>query len=226
MEPPKKTQRKEFINAVMRRDRDAVMEMLAERRVNVDMRGRSDRTPLMYASRNGDAQMVIILLNAGATLDLVNNKGETALHMAVAYPNVVSILLKAGADPNIRDGGGFTPLLSAMYLSRFLYKARSVNLLLRAGANPNAISISGFNALRVAIERNYVYTVNILLEYGANPFGSNGKNAFEFAKDISGVSPLILDMLKNATLTGRKKNYPADAKRSNEKINKDFEVVF
>ena len=97
-----------------------------------------DTTPLHEAARNGSAQTVAALLEAGARVNAVATGGRTPLHEAAAEnadPEVLVALVRAGADPNAKLPGGRTPLHEAA--------ARNPNpavaaALLEAGAGVNA----------------------------------------------------------------------------------------
>ena len=74
------------------------------------------------------------------------------------------ILLDEGADPNVLDEGGETPLIHAAYAGH----AEVVLLLLERGANPNVAS-DGDTALTHALFKDHLETAGILLKHGANP---------------------------------------------------------
>lgn len=65
-------------------------------------------------SRNVD--VVHLVLNYGVSLDMVDNNGDTALHLAVkdTFSDIVSELLRRGADPNIPNRIGRTAAFSAV----------------------------------------------------------------------------------------------------------------
>ena len=60
----------------------------------------------------GDLSIANLLLQAGATVDAVNNDGNTALHEAARNGEiqVVEALLNAGADKAVKDKWGKTAL--------------------------------------------------------------------------------------------------------------------
>jgi ankyrin repeat protein len=90
-----------------------------------------------------DADGIRLLVNK---FHNVNQRGEgqTALSIAAAggYTKSVATLLELGADPNLSDGIGTTPLMNAVIAG----SEETVKLLLQAGANVSAISESGESA--------------------------------------------------------------------------------
>lgn len=78
---------------------------------------RYDGTALIAAAHLGHADVVRTLIAAGAPLDHVNNLGWTALIEAIVlgdggarHTDTVVALVEAGANPNIADRQGLTPL--------------------------------------------------------------------------------------------------------------------
>jgi TonB family protein len=80
--------------------------------VDPDSRDAQGETALMYAVRASEPHLLVLLIKAGADLDLVNPDGETALILAVRRGNVEAArqLLVAGADVSPRDASGRTAL--------------------------------------------------------------------------------------------------------------------
>ena len=73
---------------------------------------REEKTPLHWASFQGDLHSVRARLEAGDDKDAQCRNGLTALHLAVVagHKEVVDILVKAGANKELSDESGLTPL--------------------------------------------------------------------------------------------------------------------
>lgn len=98
-----------------------------------------DGTALIAAAHLGHVQIVQRLVDAGAPVDHVNNLKWTALIEAIIlgdggprYQQVVTVLIEAGADVNLADGNGFTPLQLATARGHRAIR----RVLLRNGARP------------------------------------------------------------------------------------------
>ena len=73
--------------------------------------------PLALAAYAGRAEVVKILVKAGANVNYLYESGEAAVLVTAAAngnPEIVKTLLDAGADPNIRTKAGKTPLAMAV----------------------------------------------------------------------------------------------------------------
>jgi ankyrin repeat protein len=98
---------------------------------------RYDGTALIAAAHLGHAEVVRVLIRAGAPLDHVNNLGWTALIEAIVlgdggprHTDTLAALIEAGANVNLADRSGKTPL----ELARARGHAAMVERLRQAGA--------------------------------------------------------------------------------------------
>jgi ankyrin repeat protein len=80
---------------------------------------------LMLVAGNGRRVAVLQLLKEGANVNTANRNGETALHYVAASKNrglqfeyTLIMLLRHGADVNIRSGDCFAPLTLAICSNR------------------------------------------------------------------------------------------------------------
>jgi hypothetical protein len=95
------------------------------------------RPALMHAVIRNDLEKVAALIKAGVWLDEMD-EGETALHWAVSrqHPEIVTMLLDAGANPNVPDNDGYTPLHDVAEMGDCPPVRTMREALLAAGADP------------------------------------------------------------------------------------------
>ena len=70
-------------------------------------------TPLMHATEQGSCDVVNILIEAGADVNMCDKVGITALMIAASHgdEDCVRTLIAAGADVNQKDDQGTTALI-------------------------------------------------------------------------------------------------------------------
>lgn len=157
-------------------------------------------TPLMLAVCMGSVEKVASLIEAGADVNARSLLGWSALVFAsnaypprgsgdwhpepmAAAPQMAEMLIRAGAELEVRTSIGQTPLHYAVG-----QKYRStVLVLLEAGANTEAATRSGWTALLTAARDGSVEIVEDLLRAGANPNSRNdgGYTALMYAAAFS-----------------------------------------
>lgn len=89
----------ELINAIEKQDVEAVRRLLQNNEINIHVQ---NGLPLYLASKTGSAEIVRILLDAGA---LVNTDLDENLHLAITggHIEVVKLLLQRGATVTLQD---------------------------------------------------------------------------------------------------------------------------
>ena len=113
-----------------------IAELLLENGGNPNIPDNDGWTPLMVASLEGQSKIVELLLQKGIDPNGLNTKnGRTALSQAsqCSHYDTVELLLKAKANPNIKDSDGFT----AIEIAHANGHSRIVQLLDGKGINSN-----------------------------------------------------------------------------------------
>jgi ankyrin repeat protein len=122
---------------------------------------------MMEEIRNGDRQALKKALSQDPkAANLKGPGGSTPLMYAALYGDAdsVRLLLKSGADPNLRNDAGATALMWATD------DPERTRLLLESGADANARSDDGRTPLLIAAGRvGSGAVVKLLLDHGANP---------------------------------------------------------
>jgi ankyrin repeat protein len=135
---------------------------------NIAAKDKQGNLPIILAARNGYGEIVQALLAKGANPNARNLCDETALHWAAynSFPDIVQMLLAVkGTDVNALNGGGGTPLVSAVACDRL----DCVKILLNSGADLNiryGLDKSK-TALDMAIANCQPETIEILRQRGA-----------------------------------------------------------
>lgn len=143
--------------------------------------------------RDGDA-VTAALNEPGSTVvnarDL--SSGETALHLVTARRDLtwVRFLIQRGANPNIRDKSGTSPLQLAVRLG-FL---EGVEALIKGGADIDVNDSAGETPLIASVHRRDIPLVRLLLEKGASPdrTDNSGRSARDYV-DLMASNKLLLD---------------------------------
>jgi RNA polymerase sigma factor (sigma-70 family) len=134
--------------------------------------GNPDRggTALTWAAWLNDAETVQILLDRGAKVDAADDRGQTALHMAVEWgAGITKLLVDKGADVNARTKSGATPLmLAAAGNQPEGAQPEVVRMLLEKKADVNARDDAGRTPLMYAAENGRLENAKLLLSEGAD----------------------------------------------------------
>ncbi|EKD05244.1 proteolysis and peptidolysis-related protein [Trichosporon asahii var. asahii CBS 8904] len=134
-------------------------------------------TPLLVAASSGHKQNVAELLDVGAKLDAVNDKGQGALHYAASKGNV---------PINIKDRASQHPLHRAATTGN----VAMLNVLLnppegRPRTRLNTSDRAGNTPLHLAMESGHGEAAVVLIEAGADRERHNADS--QYPEDIDGV---------------------------------------
>ncbi|KAI9454092.1 ankyrin repeat-containing domain protein [Russula earlei] len=178
----------------------------------VNAHGGYHETPLIAALAGEHFRTAELLIRNGAdaAVNLPGILQRTALHSAAFYGfvEVSRFLLKHGADVNLREARGKTPLhlpsegggsRKGPDVPRMV--AEAARLLLQYGADVNAPRDDGMTPLHVAAECGSVQVARVLLEHGANVDAkdSDGSTAFQVALNGKSVEMRNLFLQHGAT---------------------------
>ncbi len=130
---------------------ESTTRWLAEKGFNpeqLDQPGRHQDTPIILASRLGEAGIVSELIAAEVNVNHRNMDGTNALWAAVVADsrNIAEQLLAAGADLDNRNDNGATTLMYAASNG----KTEWVRFLLEKGADTSLQSLDDYTALDLA----------------------------------------------------------------------------
>lgn len=125
-------------------------------------------TPLIKAVQNDDIEIINLLIDLGAIINLecARDPELIPLHIAVKSKNkeVAKILLEKGARVNKRDVYGST----ALHLAAQNNDLHMIELLLKNGAKPNKLAQHDCTALHIAAKYGFFKLYHLLIEYGAD----------------------------------------------------------
>lgn len=167
----------------------------------------------LEAVRKKEGSVVTDTLNEpGSTI--VNTRdsttGETALHIVTARRDVtwMTFLLAKGANPDLRDSRGATPLQTAVNLGF----QEGVELLVGQRARVDDPNSAGETPLITAVHRRNVPIMRMLLKAGADPdrADNSGRTARDYASLEGQGSSLLAEIQANA----KAKNQRAGSQRS------------
>ncbi|XP_023183102.1 ankyrin-3-like isoform X20 [Xiphophorus maculatus] len=120
----------------------------------------------LRAARAGNLEKVLDYLKSGVEINICNQNGLNALHLASkeGHVEVVAELLKLEATVDAATKKGNT----ALHIASLAGQAEVVKELVTNGANVNAQSQNGFTPLYMAAQENHLEVVRFLLENNAS----------------------------------------------------------
>ena len=150
----------ELFAAIESGDAARVQALVAAHPSLASARNDGGTSAVLVARYRGATEIFETLVAASADLDVFDAAalGRTdrlgdALNAAAAgrHADIVALLLDAGADPEARQNGGYTPLMSAAANGDEV----AVDALLAAGADPRARGDDGTDAATLADQRGH-----------------------------------------------------------------------
>ncbi|MEE4537122.1 MAG: ankyrin repeat domain-containing protein [Erythrobacter sp.] len=153
----------------------------------------SEGYQFLEAVRERDGDTVTDMLSQPGT-QVANTRdittGETGLHVVTARRDAVwlQFLMRRGANPNIADNEGITPIQLATRLGF----VEGVEELIKGGARVNIADRQGETPLIAAVHQRNVELVRTLLAQGADPDrnDNSGRSARDYMELLSSNSLL------------------------------------
>ena len=166
----------------------------------------SEGEAFLNAVKDGDANKALELANqpGSRVASYRGYSGDTALHIVTRKRELqwVGFLLNRGADPNMGDAKGDTPLIVAAGIGF----EEAGAYLLSMGAKVDAINRRGETALAIAVQQRHPRMVELLLRAGANPDKPDRVSGYtprEYAKRDS-RNPQLLKLIETVKPTAKK----------------------
>ena len=176
-------------------DHLAMVEALLGADADAHVRNRYGFPPIALAAMNGNADVLTLLIHAGADPRSTVPGGESAIMTAARTgdPDAIRVLLAAGADPKAPNEAGQTALMWAAAANN----PDAITALVDGGADLAAKTPKGLDALLFAARAGRRAATEALLDAGAD-VGSTmdtGESALEAALVNThwGIADLLLD---------------------------------
>ena len=174
---------------------------------------RKNYTPLEYAIKKGNQEMVKILIENGADINTINKKGDTPLTYAIqkGSKKMTRVLIEQGADINAMGKDGYTPLTYAIQKGN----KEIMKMLLESGVDVNKKDGIGNTPISLAIKKGKFSISYLLIKRKVKCDLSRILSKLKLNKNIKHKSYKLqkeqkLDMQSIKELTDKLKNSKRD----------------
>lgn len=162
----------------------ANIEDLLSQGADINTYDKQHMSPILYAAKSWDTEMLSFLLGKGANIESKNMKGETPLMLAASFSDNkanVDLLMSKGANVNAVTSEGTTVLMNAL---KFSDNPEIIKRLIEGGADVKAEDGKGRSVLHATlwpvrwkseddlcgyVSEDQMNIVRLLLEKGADP---------------------------------------------------------
>ena len=121
-------------------------------------------TPLFYAVESGSRAAVELLIDRGANVNAYGKRGPPVFAAASCNPDLLSLLVSKGADPNAKVNSK-----TVLHMAAQGGDVRCVKLLVDAGANVNALTTERETAYHLARRNADPAAADYILQHGFKP---------------------------------------------------------
>lgn len=150
-----------------RRNYTKCIDYLIDQGANPNTLNRQGQSPIFFAAKSGAWHSIELLANRSADVNLRDIKDKklwSPIFHAISKSHVgcVAELIKHGADVNLVDDAGLTPIFYAFH------DFQLVSLLVTNGANLEVVDKYGRTPIFLAVISGNAQMVELLMRYGAN----------------------------------------------------------
>ena len=128
--------------------------------------GQDGMSALHVAAYLGADQVIPLLIEKGAPINLQDEEGRTGLHLAtqVGQTSAVTTLMEHQANREVKEKAGE---MTALHLAVIQKHAGTVQVLLEKGAKPSPMEKNGYTPLFIAEQEGFEEIVAILKKHDA-----------------------------------------------------------
>lgn len=175
---------------------DLMLERGADPQLTDDAQLASGRRLLHYAAKQGNLELMQMLLDLGMLADVLDANDQTPLDVTATYggSEAMQLLLDNGADPSRVDRSGSVPILLAAGYGRL----DALELLIASGADINYTHERGWTPLLLALQYNHEDVANYLIDNNADMAAVNGQGIGAAALAASVANAELLRRLIDA----------------------------
>ena len=160
-------------------------------------------TPLMMAARFNELDVVEFLVERGASLEMEDVEGFTALHHAAIGGKARNLLRFIELGSNVSTVN--YNKTSAIHLAAEKGHTEAVRILLEHGADVKKVDYFGTTPLMLAAKNGHLETINLLLKNGDNfnNSGEGGKFPLHFAAESDHADVVRLILQNNSNILSK-----------------------
>lgn len=161
-----------FFKACQNGQKGVAESFLKKGDINVDRIDNEGFAPLHYACRKGTREIVRMLIEYGADVNVTSNEGITPLQLAVTTGSkeIIKMLVDAGADVNATDNSGKSVLIYGIKAGR----TEAVRYLKELGADISCTDNEGRTAIDYANVTGLTQMVENVMDANENKRDSYG----------------------------------------------------
>ena len=160
-----------FITACKNRQKSIIKVFLNSKKIDINERDDMGRTGLFYSCGEGDREIVKLLIEAGADVNLGDNNSITPLHKLFKnggdkIADMTELLMENGADPNSKNIDGETPLMLLSNIWREEEGIEALEILENYNVDISITNNKGETALDTALKMKKEKLAQYLMNIG------------------------------------------------------------